>query len=47
MYVWVKQNMVQADVERLSSNMGMLGQLGALLGNLVMLLVTYKVLHTD
>jgi len=35
-YVWVKVNMLQSDAERLSSNLGLCGQLGALLGNMAM-----------
>eukprot|EP00040_Diaphanoeca_grandis_P027417 m.156052 g.156052 ORF g.156052 m.156052 type:complete len:582 (-) comp30970_c0_seq2:15-1760(-) len=35
-YVWVKSNMTQVDAERLSSNLGLCGQLGALLGNMAM-----------
>jgi hypothetical protein len=44
-YVWVKVNMSQRDAERLSSNLGMLGQLGALSGNVIMVILTYFVLQ--
>eukprot|EP00038_Savillea_parva_P007548 m.170913 g.170913 ORF g.170913 m.170913 type:complete len:602 (+) comp13308_c0_seq1:272-2077(+) len=44
-YVWVKLNMPQRDAERLSSNLGMLGQFGALFGNILMVLLTYSVLE--
>ena len=44
-YVWVKVHMPQKDAERLSSNLGMLGQVGALLGNVVMVVLTYFVLQ--
>jgi len=44
-YVWVKENMSKRDAERLSSNLGMLGQMGALSGNILMVLLTYFVLE--
>lgn len=44
-YVWVKKNMPQRDAERLSSNLGMLGQMGALSGNVLMVILTYLVLQ--
>lgn len=44
-YVWVKMNMTQRDAEKLSSNLGMMGQLGALSGNILMVLLTYFVLQ--
>jgi len=44
-YVWVKMNMPQRDAERLSSNLGMLGQVGALSGNILMVLLSYFVLQ--
>ena len=40
MYVWVKTNLKQQDAERLSENLGLCGQIGALLANGVMLLLT-------
>lgn len=40
MYVWVKINLKQEDAERLSENLGLCGQIGALLANGVMLLLT-------
>ena len=46
MYVWVRENMVQRDAERLSSNMGLLGQVGALLSNSAMFVLVTQMGQT-
>jgi hypothetical protein len=38
-YVWVKHNFAQADAEKLSSNLGLMGQIGALISNSVMFIL--------